>query len=161
MHAPHLWLWSAASPAEGLHARLSASFSRPVEASEYRIAVVYGFSDEPPISAGLANGLGCPQPRSLARFGRLPGSSAAVNTCKHVSARCRHRSAFADPQLQSLLNGIGWCFPWRANSRSPYQELGVEFIIIPIRIKSDRLRACSFSIMWARCNSTVRKLMPR
>jgi len=40
-------------------------------------------------------------------------------------------------------------------------ELGVEFSIIPIRIRSDRLRACSFSIMWARCNSTVRKLMPR
>src|SRR5580704_62628 len=38
---------------------------------------------------------------------------------------------------------------------------GLEFIIIAMRIKSDRLRACSFSIMWARCNSTVRKLMPR
>jgi hypothetical protein len=28
-------------------------------------------------------------------------------------------------------------------------------------IKSDKLCACSFSMMWARCNSTVRKLMPR
>ena len=161
MHAPHLWLWSAASPAEGLAARLSASFSQPVEAVEYRIAVVYGFSDEPPIRAGPAYGLGCPQPPlagALPKIARLVGRG---NTCKHVSARCRHRSAFADPQLQSLLNGIGWCFPWRANSRSPYQVFGVEFIIIPIRIKSDRLRACSFSIMWARCNSTVRKLMPR
>jgi hypothetical protein len=33
--------------------------------------------------------------------------------------------------------------------------------MIAIRIKSDRLRACSFSAMRARCNSTVRKLMPR
>ena len=38
---------------------------------------------------------------------------------------------------------------------------GRAFMMIAIRIRSDRLRACSFSIMCARCNSTVRKLMPR
>jgi hypothetical protein len=138
-----------------------ASFGRPVGlrsivSRSYTAVGRASYQRGPGVWLGLSAA-----PRSLARFRRLPGSPAAVNTCKYVSAGCRHRSAIAGPQLQSLLDGIGWCFPWRANSRSPYQVFGVEFIIIPIRIKSDRLRACSFSIMWARCNSTVRKLMPR
>ena len=51
-----------------------------------------------------------------------------------------------------------------ASSASPpiiRQVFGRAFMMIAIRIRSDRLRACSFSIMCARCNSTVRKLMPR
>ena len=99
---------------------------------------------------------------------RDPPISPAFNTWSHVlSQRPNHPTA--DPKRDPTIAITGMTArSRRLSSRvvDPF-TLAVRyvferaFVMIAIRIRSDRLRAWSFSIMWARCNSTVRKLMPR